>query len=83
MKTINKQSHIPYKYQLADILREIIHENATAFLPAENDLVQTFHGSRAKIRQALGALTREVWFTRSRGKALKRTDTHVYRQPEF
>jgi GntR family transcriptional regulator len=72
MKTINKQSHIPYYYQLADILRATIHEsasgNSTEFLPSENELVQKYQISRATVRQALSALTREGLVHKVKGK---------------
>jgi len=63
MKTINKQIPIPYYYQLADILREFIQENAdgveTEFLPSEHELTQTYQISQATVRQALALLERE------------------------
>lgn len=72
MKTINKQSHIPYYYQLADLLREIIQESAagsaTEFLPSENELVQTHQVSRATVRQALAVLEREGLVHKAKGK---------------
>lgn len=72
MKTINKQSHIPYYYQLADLLREIIQDSAagsaTEFLPSENELVQTHQVSRATVRQALGVLEREGLVHKAKGK---------------
>ena len=72
MKTINKQSRIPYYYQLADILREIIRDSAagdeTEFLPSENELVQTYQVSRATVRQALNLLEREGLVHRAKGK---------------
>jgi len=72
MKTINKQSHIPYYYQLADILREIIKKSAagdaTEFLPSENELVQTYQVSRATVRQALNSLEREGLIHKAKGK---------------
>jgi GntR family transcriptional regulator len=72
MKSINKQSRIPYYYQLADILREIIRERATGdeteFLPSENELVQTYQVSRATVRQALNLLEREGLVHKAQGK---------------
>jgi GntR family transcriptional regulator len=72
MKTINKQSHIPYYYQLADILRAFIRERAagdeTEFLPSENELVQTYQVSRATVRQALSLLEREGLVHKVKGK---------------
>ena len=72
MKTINKQSHIPYYAQLADILREIIQDSLsgdeTEFLPSENELVSTYQVSRATVRQALSLLEREGLVHKVRGK---------------
>ncbi len=72
MKTINKQSHIPYYYQLADILREVIQQSATGsateFLPSENELVQSYQVSRATVRQALSVLEMEGLVHRAKGK---------------
>jgi GntR family transcriptional regulator len=72
MKTVNKQSRIPYYYQLADILREIIQEsvigNDPELLPSENELVQTYQVSRATVRQALSLLEREGLVHKARGK---------------
>lgn len=72
MKTIDKQSRIPYYYQLADILREIIKKSAasesTDFLPSENEMVQTYQVSRATVRQALTTLEREGLVHRAKGK---------------
>ena len=72
MKTINKQSHIPYYAQLADILREIIQDSLsgdeTELLPSENELVSTYQVSRATVRQALSLLEREGLVHKARGK---------------
>ena len=72
MKTINKQSHIPYYAQLADILREIIQDSLsgdeTELLPSENELVSTYQVSRATVRQALSLLEREGLVHKVRGK---------------
>lgn len=72
MKTINKQSHLPYYAQLADILREIIQDSLsgdeTELLPSENDLVDTYQVSRATVRRALGLLAREGLIYKVRGK---------------
>ncbi len=72
MKTINKQSRIPFYYQLADILREVIQESTseeeTEFLPSENELVQSYQISRATVRQALSLLEREGLVHKAKGK---------------
>ena len=72
MRTIKKQSHIPYYAQLADILREIIQDslsgNRTELLPSENELVVTYQVSRATVRQALNLLEREGLVHKVKGK---------------
>ena len=72
MKTINKQSHIPYYAQLAEILRGIIRDSLSAketeFLPSENELVSTYQVSRATVRQALSLLEREGLVHKAKGK---------------
>jgi len=72
MKTINKQSQLPYYAQLADILREIIQDSLsgdeTELLPSENELVSTYQVSRATVRQALSLLEREGLVHKVRGK---------------
>lgn len=72
MKTIDKQSRIPYYYQLADILRETIQdstsEDTRELLPSENQLVQTYQISRATVRQALSLLEREGLVHKAKGK---------------
>jgi GntR family transcriptional regulator len=71
-KTINKQSRIPFYYQLAEILREIIEASAlgdeTELLPSENELVRQYHVSRATVRQALSLLEREGLVYKAKGK---------------
>lgn len=72
MKTVDKQSHLPYYAQLADILRGIIQDSLsgdeTELLPSENDLVDTYHVSRATVRRALSLLAREGLVYKVRGK---------------
>ena len=72
MKTIDKQSQIPFYSQLADILRERIQQStsvdAAEFLPSENELVQVYQVSRATVRQALSSLTREGLIHKVKGK---------------
>ena len=72
METINKQSHIPYYVQLADILRGIIQESLsgdeTELLPSENELADSYQVSRATVRQALSLLEREGLVHKVRGK---------------
>jgi GntR family transcriptional regulator len=69
---IDKQSHIPYYYQLADILRKLIERKKDLVgeqaLPSENDLVQRYQVSRATVRQALGLLEREGLVYKTKGK---------------
>lgn len=72
MNTIDKQSRIPYYYQLAEILKEIIQQrsetNETEALPSENDLTANYQVSRATVRRALGLLEREGLIYRAKGK---------------
>ncbi len=71
-KTINKQSRIPFYYQLAEILREIIEASAqgdeTELLPSENELTRQYQVSRATVRQALSLLEREGLVYKAKGK---------------
>ncbi len=70
--SINKQSHIPYYYQLADILRKHIEDKADLVgeqaLPSENELVQQYQVSRATVRQAFALLEREGLIYKTKGK---------------
>ena len=81
MKSINKQSHIPYYYQLADILRENIEASEAGdeaqFLPSENELVITYQVSRATVRQALNLLEREGLIHKVKGKGTHITKNRI------
>ncbi len=84
MNTINKQSHIPYYAQLADILRGIIQDSLsgdeTEFLPSENELASTYQVSRATVRQALSLLEREGLVHKAKGKGTY-ISKHLVRYP--
>lgn len=79
MKLVNKQVPIPYYYQLADILREIIQQTddgEDAFLmPSETELATTHKITRATVRQALDVLEREGLIYREKGKGTFATKT--------
>lgn len=72
MTGINKQSHIPYYYQLAEALRQQIKDaaanNSTVALPSENELAEKHRISRATVRHALDLLEREGLIYKARGK---------------
>jgi GntR family transcriptional regulator len=72
MKIINRQSRIPFYYQLADILRSLIEasveDDNIQSLPSENELVDQYQVSRATVRQALALLEREGLIYRAKGK---------------
>ncbi len=72
MPAINKQSHIPYYFQLAETLRQKIREAATQGqtmpLPSENELAETHQISRATVRHALDLLEREGLIYKAKGK---------------
>ena len=72
MPAINKQSHIPYYYQLAETLRQTVREAATHGqsmpLPSENELAETHQISRATVRHALDLLEREGLIYKAKGK---------------
>jgi len=72
MPAINKQSRIPYYFQLAETLRQKIREAATQGqtmpLPSENELAETHKISRATVRHALDLLEREGLIYKAKGK---------------
>jgi GntR family transcriptional regulator len=72
MAAVNKQSRIPYYYQLAEALRQQIRDLAadgrTMSLPSEHDLAEAHHISRATVRHALDLLEREGLIYKARGK---------------
>lgn len=72
MPTVNKQSHIPYYFQLAEVLRQQIKDTAAdgsmPALPSENELAEKHRISRATVRHALDLLEREGLIYKARGK---------------
>lgn len=72
MAVINKQSRVPYYYQLADSLRQLIKNSSNngeqVLLPSENELAKTHQISRATVRQALALLEREGLIYKAKGK---------------
>jgi GntR family transcriptional regulator len=68
---IDKQSHIPYYYQLADSLRQLIWQappdESRIPLPSEHELAKTHHISRATVRQALSILEQEGLIYKAKG----------------
>jgi GntR family transcriptional regulator len=72
MPKIDKQSHVPYYIQLADMLRQFIRgaaKNGEMFIvPSENELASTYQISRATVRQALALIQREGLIYKTKGK---------------
>ena len=72
MRAIDKQSRIPYYFQLADALRQQIKDTAASgqamSLPSENELADKHQISRATVRHALDLLEREGLIYKARGK---------------
>ena len=72
MPAINKQSRIPYYFQLAEVLRQQIKDVAAGgsmvALPSENELVEKHRISRATVRHALDLLEREGLIYKAKGK---------------
>jgi GntR family transcriptional regulator len=70
-KIINKDSPIPYYFQLEEILREQIESGKWApgqQIPSETELCEIFDVSRTVVRQALNELVNEGLLYRRRGK---------------
>jgi GntR family transcriptional regulator len=72
MPGINKQSRIPYYFQLAEALRQQIRDAAAdgslVALPSENELAEKHRISRATVRHAFDLLEREGLIYKARGK---------------
>jgi GntR family transcriptional regulator len=72
MPAINKQSRIPYYFQLAESLRQQIKNAASGdkelSLPSENELAEKHRISRATVRHALDLLEREGLIYKAKGK---------------
>ncbi len=72
MPAINKQSRIPYYFQLAETLRQQIKDAAASgqamLLASEHELADRHQISRATVRHALDLLEREGLIYKARGK---------------
>ena len=72
MPAINKQSRIPYYFQLDESLRQQIKNAASGdkelSLPSENELAGKHRISRATVRHALDLLEREGLIYKAKGK---------------
>jgi GntR family transcriptional regulator len=70
-KDINKDSPVPYHYQLRELLRDEIAAGrwqANELFPSERELCETFGLSRTTVREAIDTLVNEGWLYRERGK---------------
>ncbi len=70
---INKESPIPFYYQIAQILREAIEDYADGMdkdiaLPSEAELCEIFQVNRGTVRHALDTLEREGLVYREKGR---------------
>ena len=68
---INKNSVIPYYYQLKEILKSLIEDNVMSEgeqIPSENELCQKYEVSRTVVRQAINEMVNEGLLTRKKGK---------------
>jgi GntR family transcriptional regulator len=68
---INKETPVPYHYQLRELLREEITSGRWAVgehLPSERELCETFALSRTTVREAIDALVHEGLLRRERGR---------------
>jgi len=72
MTLVDKQSRIPYYYQLADIVRQWIKAELSksdlVSIPSEPELAKIHKISRATVRQALDLLEREGLIYKTKGK---------------
>jgi len=71
LKTIDRESSIPFHVQLREILVERIKKGdwkPGTRIPGDEELGKTFDVSRTVVRQALQDLTYEGWIYRMRGK---------------
>jgi GntR family transcriptional regulator len=68
---IDKQSHIPYYYQLVEFLRQVIWQappvESRIPLPSEHELAKIHNISRATVRQALSVLEQEGLIYKEKG----------------
>lgn len=74
VRRINKDIPIPYYYQIAQSLRELIEDSEEGAgdreiaLPSELELCQVYDVTRGTVRHALEALEREGLISRERGR---------------
>ncbi|QYJ17128.1 HTH-type transcriptional repressor NagR [Rubrobacter xylanophilus DSM 9941] len=71
IRRIDRDSPIPYYYQLKQILTEEIESGRYRpgdRLPGENELCESFDVSRTVVRQALNELENEGWLRRRKGR---------------
>jgi GntR family transcriptional regulator len=69
--TIDKDTPVPYHYQLREVLREEISSGRWTLgeqLPSERELCETFELSRTTVREAIDALVNEGLLRRERGR---------------
>lgn len=73
--TIDKQSPVPYYYQIAGLLRELVQDMRAASpdedeipLPSEPSLAEHFDVTRGTVRHALAILEREGLIYREKGR---------------
>jgi len=68
---INKQSVIPYYFQLKEIIKNLIEENVMSEgeqIPSEHEMCQTYGVSRTVVRQAIIEMVNEGLLVRRKGK---------------
>lgn len=68
---IDKETPVPYHYQLRELLREEITSGRWKVgdhLPSERELCETFNLSRTTVRESIDALVREGLLRRERGR---------------
>ena len=71
MPTLERSNPLPLYYQLKEVLKEQIHAGHLAphtSIPSEPELVNSYHVSRATVRQALAELVHEGLLYRQHGK---------------
>lgn len=72
MATLNRESPLPYYYQLKSILLEKIRATENRQqpfpLPTESELQKTYHVSRSVVRQAIQELVAEGYVVREQGR---------------
>src|SRR2546429_9533243 len=72
MPTLERSNPLPLYYQLKEVLKEQIRAGHLAphtSIPSEPELVNSYHVSRATVRQALTELVHEGLLYRQHGKA--------------